>query len=598
MPPARRTACCSSAFDPRGFVRSSAAPSGPSRGARGRDPVDTILDLVAEDRGSPSAVYFLMSEDNIRKQLARPWVSIGSDAAAIAPEGVFLRSAVHPRAYGNFARLLGKYVREERVIWLAEAMRRMTGLPATNLGPRPARLSQTRLLRGRRGVRSAGGRRSGHLRGAAPVLRRCRARVRQRHRRAAFRRAHRRHTGPRALGTGEEDDTRWEGREYQVRRTRGARIRFPRFRDSLSMHREHHRWHSWNLGWEMGVTVYGHYGSPLLFFPTSLGDEWEQDGQGMIRTLSPFIDGRADQGLLRALGRHGKGSTTSRPTRSTGAGCCAATTPTSARKSCRSSTTTATGSRRSRSWARRSARTTPPTRSFKYPDAVKRCFALSGVYDMRDSMDGMYDDNFYFNNPVDYLPNLSDPWTYVNLATCDIHIATGSGPYENSGPSYHFASLLQQQGHPALARRLGPERRPRLAVLAPPDVGVLRTAVLTSAVQGCNAGKVLVPCRVQSMVGELPALLHVLTSAPCALHPALLHYSSTTNAAACPPPDVTLARPELLRRVRYPTCRPRKRYGAKSTSMSRISTRCGFEHTAGKGSRRTEIRRCTTQASA
>ncbi len=101
--------------------------------ARGRDPVDTILDLVAEDRGSPSAVYFLMSEDNIRKQLARPWVSIGSDAAAIAPEGVFLRSAVHPRAYGNFARLLGKYVREERVIGLAEAIRRMTGLPATNL---------------------------------------------------------------------------------------------------------------------------------------------------------------------------------------------------------------------------------------------------------------------------------------------------------------------------------------------------------------------------------------------------------------------------------------------------------------------------------
>ncbi len=101
--------------------------------ARGRDPVDTILDLVAEDRGNPSAVYFLMSEDNIRKQLARPWVSIGSDAAAIAPEGVFLRSAVHPRAYGNFARLLGKYVRDERVIGLAEAIRRMTGLPATNL---------------------------------------------------------------------------------------------------------------------------------------------------------------------------------------------------------------------------------------------------------------------------------------------------------------------------------------------------------------------------------------------------------------------------------------------------------------------------------
>jgi hypothetical protein len=65
---------------------------------------------------------------------------------------------------------------------------------------------------------------------------------------------------------------------------------------------------------------------------------------------------------------------------------------------------------------------------FKYPDVVKRCFALSGVYDMRRFMDGAYDDNFYFNNPVDYLSNASDPWLLGNLATCDIHIATGSGP--------------------------------------------------------------------------------------------------------------------------------------------------------------------------
>jgi N-acyl-D-amino-acid deacylase len=102
--------------------------------ARGRDPVDTILDLVAEDRGNPSAVYFMMSEENIRKQLARPWVAIGSDAASMAPEGVFLQSAVHPRAYGNFARLLGRYVRDEQVIPLADAIRRLTGLPASTLG--------------------------------------------------------------------------------------------------------------------------------------------------------------------------------------------------------------------------------------------------------------------------------------------------------------------------------------------------------------------------------------------------------------------------------------------------------------------------------
>ena len=101
---------------------------------RGKDPIETIMDLVLEDRSRIGTIYFLMSEDNIKKQIARPWVSFGSDAASIAPEGVFLRSAAHPRAYGNFARLLGRYVREGKVISLAEAVRRLTSLPATNLG--------------------------------------------------------------------------------------------------------------------------------------------------------------------------------------------------------------------------------------------------------------------------------------------------------------------------------------------------------------------------------------------------------------------------------------------------------------------------------
>jgi N-acyl-D-amino-acid deacylase len=100
---------------------------------RGTDPIETIMDLVLEDRSRIGTIYFLMSEDNIKKQIRLPWVSFGSDAASIAPEGVYLKSAAHPRAYGNFARLLGKYVREEKVISLAEAVRRLTGLPATNL---------------------------------------------------------------------------------------------------------------------------------------------------------------------------------------------------------------------------------------------------------------------------------------------------------------------------------------------------------------------------------------------------------------------------------------------------------------------------------
>ncbi len=101
---------------------------------RGTGPVETIMDLVLEDRSRVGTVYFLMSEENVRKQLRQPWVSLGSDAGSMAPEGVFLKSSTHPRAYGNFARLLGKYVREERVISLEEAVRRLSGLPATNLG--------------------------------------------------------------------------------------------------------------------------------------------------------------------------------------------------------------------------------------------------------------------------------------------------------------------------------------------------------------------------------------------------------------------------------------------------------------------------------
>ena len=101
---------------------------------RGKDAVETLMDLILEDRSRVETVYFLINEENIKKQIRRPWVSFGSDAASMAPEGVFLKSSTHPRAYGNFARLLGKYVREEKVISLREAIRRLSGLPAANLG--------------------------------------------------------------------------------------------------------------------------------------------------------------------------------------------------------------------------------------------------------------------------------------------------------------------------------------------------------------------------------------------------------------------------------------------------------------------------------
>ncbi|MGI9245651.1 MAG: N-acyl-D-amino-acid deacylase family protein, partial [Steroidobacteraceae bacterium] len=99
---------------------------------RGTSAEDTIVDLVIEDHSRVQTVYFLMSEDNVKLGLAQPWVSLGSDAEASAPEGVFLLSSTHPRAYGNVARLLGRYVREERLMPLQEAIRRLTRLPATN----------------------------------------------------------------------------------------------------------------------------------------------------------------------------------------------------------------------------------------------------------------------------------------------------------------------------------------------------------------------------------------------------------------------------------------------------------------------------------
>jgi N-acyl-D-amino-acid deacylase len=103
---------------------------------RATSPEDVAIDLVIQDDSRVGTVYFLMSEDNLRKQIALPYMSFGSDAGSLAAEGAFLLSNPHPRAYGNFARLLGRYVRDENVITLQEAVRRLTTLPAENLGLR------------------------------------------------------------------------------------------------------------------------------------------------------------------------------------------------------------------------------------------------------------------------------------------------------------------------------------------------------------------------------------------------------------------------------------------------------------------------------
>jgi esterase/lipase superfamily enzyme len=212
------------------------------------------------------------------------------------------------------------------------------------------------------------------------------------------------------------------------------------------MHRDHHRWYSHRLNRDMGVAVYGHYGMPILAFPTSMGDEWEQEGQGMIRTLSPYLD----QGRIRIFCINGVQSDSF------------------ANKGAHPF---------HRSWMQAqydayvanevfpfidSVCQTPgipiatlgaslgayhaANTLFKHPDHVKRCYALSGIYDMRDSMDGMYDDNFYFNNPVDYMANQNDPWFLHQYGSCDIHLATGTGPWENSGPTYRMSEVLKNRG--------------------------------------------------------------------------------------------------------------------------------------------------------
>jgi N-acyl-D-amino-acid deacylase len=103
---------------------------------RHKSPEETAIELVIEDGSRVGTVYFLMSEDNVKRQVGLPWMSFGSDAGAPAPEGVFLKSGTHPRAYGNVAKLLGHYVRDEKAAALPDAIRRLTSLPATNLSLR------------------------------------------------------------------------------------------------------------------------------------------------------------------------------------------------------------------------------------------------------------------------------------------------------------------------------------------------------------------------------------------------------------------------------------------------------------------------------
>jgi esterase/lipase superfamily enzyme len=212
------------------------------------------------------------------------------------------------------------------------------------------------------------------------------------------------------------------------------------------MQTEHRYWYSPRLEHDMGVAIFGHWGLPILAFPTSHGDEWELQRQGMVDALGEFIG--AGRVKLFCVGSNNHESFLNREAHPF-----------------------------HRSWRQRmfdeyireevvpfiytNSRTPgipiatmgaslgayhAANTLFRYPNVVKRCYALSGVYDLSPLMGGMYDDNFYFHNPVDYLSNLSDPWFFEQFASCEIRLVTGSGPWEESSCSYRLSGILARRG--------------------------------------------------------------------------------------------------------------------------------------------------------
>jgi esterase/lipase superfamily enzyme len=209
---------------------------------------------------------------------------------------------------------------------------------------------------------------------------------------------------------------------------------------------EHHGWHSPRLGRGMGIEVYGHYGAPIVVFPTSGGDEHEYASQGMIHALAHWIDaGRVKFYCVNTVNNQSWYDKGAHPRHRSYMQAMydeyvAEEVAPFVRHHCQSPGIgiTTTGA----SFGAYHAANT----LFKHPDTFKRCLALSGVYDIGRFMDGDYDDNLYFNNPVDYVASFSDPWYFDHLASCDIRLVTGSGPFEDSGPTYRFSEVLERKG--------------------------------------------------------------------------------------------------------------------------------------------------------
>jgi len=220
---------------------------------------------------------------------------------------------------------------------------------------------------------------------------------------------------------------------------------------------EQHSWHSPRLGRDMGIRVYGHWGSPLIVFPTSGGDEREYERQGMVEALGRHVEGgRVKLFCVNSVNDRSWYDKGAHPRHRSYVQAMydsyiAEEVAPFVHGHCRTPgiAITTTGASFGAYHAANSL--------FKHPDLFRRCLALSGVYDLRRFMDGDYDDNFYFNNPVDYVASLSDRWYLERLAEDDIRLVTGTGPWEDPAPTYRMSEILWSRGIRHSVDDWGPE---------------------------------------------------------------------------------------------------------------------------------------------
>lgn len=223
------------------------------------------------------------------------------------------------------------------------------------------------------------------------------------------------------------------------------------------MHVERHGWYTHRLGREMSLTVHGHYGLPILVFPTASGNEREWEDRGLVGALAHHLDGgRVKLYCVGCVNQDVFQDTAQHPGHRTWLleqydGYVTHEVVPFVHDHCRTP-----GIAIATAGASLGAFHAVNV-LLKHPDVFRRCLALSGVYDMRSAFAGYYDDNLYFNNPVDYAASLTDPYYLGHLGGCDIHLSTGHGPWEDSAPTYRLSEVLSARGIPHFVDNWGAE---------------------------------------------------------------------------------------------------------------------------------------------